>query len=251
MKSFLIGSLPFVDKQDAINFIQTFSLKTLCTLPKLDEREFMLHHSFLGLKSFDYYRNRVRKCSNRDVIEPFEFVLEYDFFKSFQEDYKWQCTGPVTMIETMENHEFDDLLLSEYLEKIILTQRKFNQLNKGHAYLFLDEPVLGMSPEHQPILISFIQNLKESGEFENVSFGLHCCSKVTFELSDIPIDLIALDYTLYTKDEWSVLQANLGAKLVAIQYDSDFNKLDYPLKDEIYESASCGFALSEIEKLII
>ena len=243
MKSFLIGSLPFKDKKIALDFIRKIDLPTLCTLPQLDETEFMLHHAFLGLKNFSYVRNRVHFKPRHESIKPFEFLLEKDFFNSFTDEYKWQVTGPVSLIETMEMHEYDNQLLEEYLEKIILTQRKFNQLNPSKNFLFFDEPMLGTASELVAILVRFINRLKESGEFDNTTFGMHSCSKLDFDITQIPVDLFALDYTLYDSDEWNELQSKLTEKLVAITADSNGEKLNYPLMSEQYQSTSCGQAL--------
>jgi hypothetical protein len=245
MKSFLIGSLPFTDKLEALSFIAKIDIPTLCTLPQLDEKEFMLHHAFLGLKNFAYVRNRIHYTKTNEMVAPFHFQLEEDFFNTFTGEYKWQVTGPVTMIETMEMHENDKELLEQYIEKIILTQRKFNQLNNSASFLFLDEPMLGGASELSSILVQFIQKLKGSGEFSNTTFGMHSCSKLDFDLTQIPVDLFALDYTLYEPDEWNDLQASLTDKLVAIVADSDGKKINYPLMSEQYQSTTCGQALAK------
>lgn len=244
MKSFLIGSLPFQNKDEAIKFIQKIDIPTLCTLPQLDKKEFMLHHAFIGLKSFDYMRNRIHYKNTNESIVPFEFQLEEEFFNTFEGEYKWQVTGPVTMLETMEMHEHDFELLEQYLEKVILTQRKFNQMNGSNSYLFLDEPMLGAASEHHPILIDFIQKLKVSGEFSKTIFGIHSCSKLDFDFSQIPVELYALDFNLYSLDEWNDLQGSLGDKLVAIVADSNGEQIQYPVMSEKYKSTSCGQALA-------
>lgn len=243
MKSFLIGSLPFKNTKDALKFINEFSLPTLCTLPQLEAKEFMLNHSFEGLASFEYKRNRVRKLDKSQGIKPFQFMLENEFFRQDLSEYKWQCSGPVSMIETMEAHENDSQLLSEYTQKIILTQEKFNQLTSAKSYFFLDEPMLGTAPKMESILIKFIQELKANECFKNTSFGIHSCSKLEFDLTSLPVELIALDYQLYQEDEWSKLQQSLNERLVAITKDSNLNVLNYPLKNEKYQSTSCGQAL--------
>lgn len=244
MKSFLIGSLPFKNKKEAIKFIQEIDIPTLCTLPQLDETEFMLNHAFLGLKNFSYVRNRIQyKIANESIL-PFEFQLEEDFFKTFSGEYKWQITGPVTLIETMEMHEHDFELLDQYLEKVILTQRKFNQLCDKNSYLFLDEPMLGTASEHLSILIDFIKKLRATVEFSRTTFGIHSCSKLDFDISAIPVDLYALDFNLYSFDKWNDLQTNLKDKLVAIVADSNGEKIKYPVKSEKYKSTSCGQALA-------
>jgi methionine synthase II (cobalamin-independent) len=243
MKSFLIGSLPFKVTCEAIEFIKKIDIPTLCTLPQLDGHEFMLNHAFIGLKSFDYVRNRVHYKKVSDILSPFEFYIEDEFFDTFKGEYKWQIAGPVTMIKTMEMHEYDDLLLEEYLDKIVMTQRKFNQINKSPNYLFLDEPMLGTSSELKDRLVKFIHNLKKCKEFSKTTFGMHSCSKLDFDISEIPVELFALDYNLYSLDEWKNLQASLEDRLVAIVADSNGQKLNYTFMNEKYKSTSCGQAL--------
>ena len=250
MKSFLIGSLPFKDKEIALKFIKKFDIPTLCTLPQLDETEYMLHHAILGLKNFEYIRNRVHFKLTNKQISPFNFALENEFFDALNGEYKWQAAGPVTLIETMEMHEYDEFLFNEYLEKIVLTQRKFNQLNNTPAYFFLDEPMLGTSIDLLDHLIRFKKALSDSGEFNNIKFGLHCCSKLETDLSKLDFDLIALDFNLYSISEWDELQKELEDKLVAIKWDSDMNENNYPFKVEKFVSSSCGQALCKRDDLL-
>lgn len=249
MKSFLIGSLPHKNIEDAISYIDHFSIPTLCTLPQLVETEFMLHHAFNNLPSFEYFRNRVRKKDHISKILPFEFVLEEAFFKKNLNEYKWQCTGPVSMIETMEMHEHDEQMLSEYLNKIRLTQERFNQKTNAKSYLFLDEPMLGTAPGMETIFIQFLNKLKDQDCFKNTTFGIHSCSKLVFDLAKLPLDLISLDFSLYDLKEWEALQAQLGKRLVAITKNSNFESLDYPLKSETFQSTSCGQALCNVNLL--
>lgn len=249
MKSFLIGSLPFLSKNDALKFLQKFDIPTLVTLPNIDESEFMLHHSFKDLMHFNFQRNRVHKLDSKGTALPFSFLIEDEFFQEDFSEYKWQCTGPVSMIETMEMHEYDQLMLNDYLDKVILTQTKFNKLTSARPFFFVDEPMLGTSGDLRPVLLDFINNLKSHPAFKEVVFGLHCCSKIEFELSDMPFDLFSLDYQLYSKKEWSYLQSQLKDKLVAINWDSDFNPIQYPKSNEKFQSTSCGQALCKRDLL--
>lgn len=247
MKSFLIGSLPHKNIEDAISYIDHFSIPTLCTLPQLDETEFMLHHAFNNLPSFEYLRNRVRKKDHISKILPFEFVLEEAFFKKNLNEYKWQCTGPVTMIETMDMHEHEHILLDEYYEKLRLTQYKFNDKTNGNCYFFLDEPLFGNDEHSISILSKFLKRLKVSEEFTGVNFGIHCCSKCSIDLNILDFDLFALDYELYSKEEWVFIQKSLVSKLVACIGDSNLNSFDYQTYHEVYASTSCGLALTDLD----
>lgn len=249
MKSFLIGSLPHKNKEDALNYLKNFSIPTLCTLPQIDEKEFMLHHAFSDLSCFEYFRNRVRHLEEERKIEPFHFILEDDFFKLKFNEYKWQCTGPVSMIETMEMHEYDQKMLNEYAQKIVLTQKKFNQKSSKKSYLFFDEPMLGTAPGMEKILIGFLTDLKKYDVFKNTIFGLHCCSKLEFDLTHLPVELIALDYSLYDTGEWQQLQSQLKARLVAINCDANGVKFEYCFQSEKYISSSCGQGISKISDL--
>lgn len=267
MKSFLIGSLPHHDLNEALDFSFSLDIPTLVTLPKIDPDEFMVDQAFREIDGYVYQGHNLRP-SSKVYNASLRFLAEEEFFKRLELvrkeqagelpfAYKWQVSGPLTLASSLDHHPDTEDILEKYFLKVLATQTKFNSKSSHAPCLFLDEPVLAFCENKIAALEKFLSRLKSSDAFFKSSFGLHCCSKLSFELlkglfarskSNSGFDLISLDPSLYREEEFDQIQSLLGEKLVFAPCDSKGNKFSYSSKDEKYKSASCGQALCSLEE---
>jgi len=253
VKSFLIGSLPFSDIKSALDYSFSFSIPTLCSLPKLDQDEFMVDQALRETDNYVYKNHRLVK-SEKKYQARLRFCSEEEFFKRLEkrpEDnskYKWQACGPLTLASTLDHHPDENEIIESYIQKLLRTQKSFNQRNTKCVF-FIDEPVLAFAGDGA-YLYKFIQRLRESEEFDSVTIGLHVCSKVSpLLLANLDVDIYSLDLSLYDDQERELLQVSLGKKLVYAPVGSSGEIYEYPASREVYVSASCGHALCPLERM--
>ncbi|MEX0798097.1 MAG: hypothetical protein WD025_01555 [Bacteriovoracaceae bacterium] len=250
MKSFLIGSLPHKNVEEALEYTFSFDIPTLPTLPNIDPNEFMVDQALCELDGFEYIRHGLRD-KNTVYNSSLRFAAREFFFKrAGNKEYKWQASGPLTLMSSLDHHPQTKNILDLYFDKLVKTQAEFNRLSKGKTFFFLDEPVLAFSEESMGLLEKFLCRLKENSAFKDIVFGLHACSKARAEaLRNLSFDLFALDSSLYDKSEWKQLQAELGKRLIFIPVTSKGESTGHPRGQEAFASSSCGLALTSLERL--
>lgn len=249
MKSFLIGSLPFDNIEKALDYSFSFTVPTLCSLPKLDQDEFMVDQALRETDGHEYKNHRLVK-SEKNYQSCLRFQAEDQFFKRLNNgDYKWQACGPMTLASSLDHHPEERAILESYIEKLIRTQEAFNKRSEGTCYFFIDEPSLAFAGD-AAFLYKFIERLRSEAAFKNVQFGLHACSKASpLLLANLDIDLYALDISLYDEEEVKILQVSLADKLVYTPVGSSGEIYEYERDREAFVSSTCGHALCRLDRM--
>ncbi len=244
MKSFLIGSVPFESVDEALDYVFSFDVPTLPNLPKIFENEFMLNQAFDVLKGYKFTGAGLKEDRDKQGAN-LHFSARDGFFERLDSDYKWQACGPLTLLSALDHHPESERIVKQYLDRLISTQKEFNLLSDKSFLFFLDEPVLAFCENDKDILKNLYIELKSSSAFDNAMFGVHVCSKVGFEtLTELELDLYAIDPSLYDKDEIKRMQQLLGQRLVYTPVSSKGLRISYNRLEEIYSAPACGGALS-------
>ncbi len=159
-----IGSLPYDNIDDAVNYSSRHDIPFLPELP------------LLGDSMMDYIKNPGQnKCLDifRQKTKGSEIV-------------KVQCIGPATLV--ISGYSEDDAVSRVYEHVSAIT----SGFEVGEIILFLDEPALGQAGFDfkalwAPILESF-----------NCTFGVHVCGNMNWDdMFDSDIHIISFDASLY------------------------------------------------------
>lgn len=230
-----VGSLPFTDPLQALNYTFEFDLPVLFSLPKKDPDEFMLTQVIKSLKL---------DSKNWDHASLAEISIPYmDLFRKRHDgsDFKYQLVGPHTLwkcidtkniLKRSNQSDFYDYILAKYTNAL----KELSAI--GELIFFLDEPMLAeQSGNDLTLLEDFIEKLRPFCK----EIGLHCCGKVLKkQLPRIELDYLNLDLELYdTKTEPFILEITapgLGDKSSFI-----------PTQNTRLLTPSCGLALKSIE----
>lgn len=246
LTSFLIGSLPHKDVDEALDLAFAVDLPTLPNLPGIEEDEFMVDQALREIDGYTYKGHTLRP-DGPDHKSALRFLAAEKFFSRLEGAYKWQACGPVTLASSLDHHPDTEEIIKKYFLKLAFTQKQFNKRSKDKSYFFLDEPVLGFNEASSGALGSFLRDLRSHEAFDETFFGLHSCSKVSLDsLAGLDFDLFALDPSLYSAEEWKEIRERLGSRLVYVCAGSKGEEIDYPIWKECYITAACGQALSSI-----
>lgn len=255
MKTFHVGSLPFLSVEQALDFTFKFDIPTLFTLPKLDNGQLigsdMIH--LLDLGSVNGYENIKVNDPTLAVTKKLTPYYAEEFFKRFEktenETFKYQGIGPISfysILKRSNNVAFKDVyrfLLNVYTDLFA------SLANHGKVILVLDEPMLGSDflSTHQA-LNNFVEDLEKT--YPEVL--VHCCAKLSMqEISQMNMGM-NLDLNLYSDDELRSL--NIAAPGLSNQRDKNYNILAIKnlLKEAKYFTPSCGLAyktLGEVDEI--
>lgn len=159
-----IGSLPYDDVEQAVDYSLRHDIPFLPELPRL------------GDAMLDY----IKSPGKLSCLETFKQKVE-----GF-ETVKIQCVGPATLLLSGYSEDEAITRTCQHIDAIV------NGLNVGGIILFLDEPALGqVGFDYQrlwsPLLESF-----------NTTSGVHICGNMNWdELFSSDIDIISFDASKY------------------------------------------------------
>ncbi|MFC1794206.1 hypothetical protein ACFL3Q_11530 [Planctomycetota bacterium] len=159
-----IGSLPYDDIDQAVEYSLRHDIPFLPELPKL------------GDAMMDY----IKQPGSMSCLETFKRkVAGFDVVKI-------QCVGPATLI--LGGYEQDEAFsrVYQHIEAII------NGLDAGNVILFLDEPALGhVGFDYQQLWSLLFESFE-------VTSGVHTCGNMNWdELFASEIDIISFDASKY------------------------------------------------------
>ena len=159
-----IGSLPYDDVEQAIDYSLRHDIPFLPELPKLGDAMLDYIKNPGQLSCLDTFKRRVKGC----------------------ETVKIQCVGPATLLLSGYSEDQAIARTCQHIDALI------NGLNVGSIILFLDEPALGQAGFDYKRLWS---PLFES--FDTTS-GVHICGNMNWdELFNSDIDIISFDASQY------------------------------------------------------
>jgi len=249
VKTTHIGSLPFLNIEDAINFNKEFDLPVLSTLPNMSSNEFMVNQLSIGISGSSLINFKI----NIDELEfaP-DFKLHFlmlDQFKSEfkRRDIKWQIIGPITFIKSFEDSLSDSQVkkLLNWYQSVILNFYRDHKDSFKKILFILDEPLFDIKFKSE--LIYILDLLKKT----DMDIGIHCCSHLgACDLADIKLDYLSIDCSLYNQQELLSIK-NIATNLISGVVDTVTGDICYPISEIIktskYFSPTCGLAFSEIK----
>lgn len=210
-----IGSLPFTDIDQALEYSFQHDLPFLPQLPQLNEDEMMVTQSLDD--SFETY-----SCFVPFLMQCIEKKIP---------TVKMQLAGPVTCSVVVE--EPIEFVIPQILAKIDDMVTPFTEVGIKVLF-FIDEPMLFVNFDSplQIQLKKFFQEMKQKG----LTIGLHCCSNPEWgPILDLGIDYLSFDahasYQDLMKSEKFTKFRNQGGKVILGidprgNIDFDFNVAD-------------------------
>jgi len=197
-----IGSLPFSDIDEAIDYSFKHEIPYLPQLPKLCPSEFMIHKTLGNLVD-----QRDQKSSSHSNIAE---LIEGKFLQRLQsspvETVKLQFCGPITAIAYLENQgEVIDASLLTKVEKCIVesVHQLTGKLSSTgvSSIVFLDEPgvnrVTHIFKEYGINLWDGLSRVLAAIRGSGVKTGVHCCCECDWgSLLDRRMDYLSFDMGL-------------------------------------------------------
>lgn len=205
-----VGSLPFTNPKDAINYSFQFDLPVLFSLPNFDSSQFMgkdiVDMLDIGVYTNDHKieLNETYQLSTKEINPPFLDLFIEEMSKRGKSNFKYQLVGPITFYKLVSST--DDVCLEEIGE--FLFQKYKNLLNTlrplGLKYFSLDEPSLrGASSDEILFLVDFTTKLEE---VTKTAIIIHSCAKLDLEnIGKLRQLALNLDLSLYSNEEISKL----------------------------------------------
>ena len=159
-----IGSLPYDDVDEAVEYSLRHDIPFLPELPKL------------GDAMMEYIKNP----GNLSCLDTFKRKVEG------RETVKVQCVGPATVI--LGGYDQDEAFsrVYQHIDAIM------NGLNAGNVILFLDEPALGqVGFDYQQLWTPLFQSF-------DVTPGVHVCGNMNWDdLFSSEVEIISFDASKY------------------------------------------------------
>lgn len=162
-----IGSLPFIQIDQAIEFTFKFDIPVLFTLPQLDAKQFM------GVDVLSMTHN----LTSLDIELPYE----REFFKRLDSQdsniFKAQLIGPITL----QKYFLKEQALEKVASKLGILYRNLIKrfIKKGNLFFIIDEPALNSRYE-----VEFLNEFFKRLNILDCEVGLHCCSDIDEEIFD-------------------------------------------------------------------
>lgn len=250
MKTTHVGSLPFDNIEDALNYTFRFDVPVIFTLPNLNKKDF-IHLEVIDLLDCGSFKDgKIDLDLNRNS-KSIKLRYEEEFLKRFNRSekkvFKIQLIGPVSLY-SLSNHnyslqEVSDFLIEKYSE---LSQR----LNKfGDLFFCIDEPLLNKTVLNKvKIINSFLKSLPMPKEL----VGIHSCCKLPVEeINKIECSNMNLDCSLYSIEELnSIDQFSFPGGLNKILLNNHCAKISCINLEKInYLSPSCGLYYESLNSL--
>ena len=196
-----IGSLPFLDEKEALEYSFAHSIPFLPQLPRLHPSEEMIHQSLQGFPAYDLLILTESPPSRLSTLNAHTAGFIPSSFSSLSvcwEGYlkrllrvrppqaKLQLAGPVTCLEVLK-HRYRQELTPEWIHSCAewLKQRALHgceQVKKtGSKPLFVwDEPCLFLKPTHRESLpqVLVLKELMDELQSQDIDVGIHCCGEI-------------------------------------------------------------------------
>ncbi len=227
-----IGSLPFKDIDEALDFTFKFDLPVLFTLPKLNSNDLM--ENSIG-----------QILTHKSVTVPYES----EFFKSLNEKnikaFKYQLTGPYTALRILDHIDPHHGHSLDYIIECLSAryQELLDRWSQYDVLIMLDEPMLASCSDDDFLkVLAFIESLDVGGK------ALHCCDKLDIERVNLIGQrcCIHLDLSLYSISDLKHLKVDLisGFSMVLLGDQAGLKSyLKGTLRDGAIIAPSCGLAL--------
>jgi hypothetical protein len=248
-----VGSLPFLNTEDALDFTFDFDIPVLFTLPMMEPKEFMHLEMISNLGIGEFSENKI-KFNDLDINSSFEIKSQYEepFFKRFKSSgckrFKYQQTGPVTLFELSDKALTIDQIFDYLLVKF--TQLLVRYRDYGQVLFIIDEPMLNINfSKYRDKFNLFLEALSK---LDGVEIGVHICSKMSVEeLNELRCKYIHFDSSLYTPDEFSEITNTrfFGVSVPDNTNEYIASKSSYFLQNAEIISPSCGLALKNIKTI--
>lgn len=229
-----IGSLPFVDLKESIEFIKK-NFKDIPFLPQLPKLNFREDMNIQMIENMPGIKLKGRKIifsySEEEISNTYQKVEEDDleYFK-ISKDYgigmyellntqidgiflKGQLSGPITFLSTVKDIEGKSLIFNEIFEDIFIKVIGMKGLwiaqkikeKKKIPIIFYDEPVMSsfgsafFPIEKNRIINIFSELIKFLKERDNnILLGIHCCGNTDWNIFlNLNIDILSFDAFSY------------------------------------------------------
>ena len=251
-----IGSLPFLDIEDAIDYTFKFDIPVLFTLPILHPNEFMgqdiLNQLKIPFRMVDHkiYLEESSLVTSSELIPPHYDRFINECVKRNRDEFKYQLIGPFTfykMMTSSSNIAFKDawnFLFDKYLHL-------FDLFDSYKIIFFIDEPSIFLaSTEELSLIKSFMDRLSVHKNIKNI--GIHFCSKLHprhFELFSPYI--INFDISQYISTELSEVKGfnSCGISAPYTNVQDNLGIIKSKTKDRLYFTPSCGLAFDSSSSL--
>ncbi|MCM8772778.1 MAG: hypothetical protein NC922_06980 [Candidatus Omnitrophica bacterium] len=225
-----IGSLPFIDLKESIEFIKN-NFKDIPFLPQLPRLNFKEEMNIQVIEKMPGIELKERKInfsySEEEILNVYQKITENDveYFKISREYgigmyellntkiegmfLKGQLAGPVTFLSAVKDEEGKPLIFNEMLEDIFIKILGMKGLwiakqieERGKIpVIFYDEPVMASfgsaffpidKNRVKNILMELIKFLRDRDK--NILLGIHCCGNTDWSIFlDLDIDILSFD----------------------------------------------------------
>lgn len=251
MKTTHIGSLPFLNIEQALEYTFQFDIPAIPTLPKLNKNQYLatdlIHLLGLQVEGDSTYKISKPLQESNEEIEPF-FLNEFlEKFKDSQKsEFKYQGLGPISFYKLLSNYQqvdFKDVyevLLDRY-KKVILKLKPH-----GLSTFFLDEPMLY---EDFRGSVAALNRFVEELNVERVFSAVHCCGKLKpSEINQAQFPM-SLDFNLYSREERQRFNNRIvpGVSFLGDARPDYFSEVQTNCYHRI--SPSCGLALKSLNEV--
>ncbi|UCH88516.1 MAG: hypothetical protein JSV49_09685 [Thermoplasmata archaeon] len=157
-----VGSVPFTDQKDAVEYSRKHDIPYLPELTKCGE-------------SMQNYLNSTEPLACAPLFSEYSYDIA-----------KLQSVGPVTAMNFKLSEDIATLKIIDHIS------RNLKYINAKKIILFLDEPVLGQSG------LPFVKMWENIFEEFDVIRGVHTCGNMLWDqLFNAKIDIINFDASLY------------------------------------------------------
>lgn len=247
-----VGSLPFTDVNEALDFTFSFDIPALFSLPKLNSNEFIGADLLSGL-GVSYEKKDHLLHTDKSFLagkQTLELAHEKSFFdrleKAKKQIFKTQLVGPYTLYRLLACEDLSFNELCTFLESVYV-QKIEQWLTRGDGlFVALDEPYLAQITQDELIIFKgFVKKVLKLLMTKRLNLYVHCCAHLSVEqveqIKDIELNL---DLGLYSRDEIMKL-----SNLRYLGGDKISEKLYLPVisgTQSILLLPSCGLAFKSI-----
>jgi len=251
-----IGSLPFLNVEDAIDYTFKFDIPVLFSLPILNSKEFMgqdiLHQLKIPFRMVDHkiHLEVSSLCTTSELIPAYFDLFINECLKRNRDEFKYQLIGPFTfykMMTSSSNISFKDswnFLIDKYLHL-------FDLFDNYKLIFFIDEPSIFLASEEELSLIkSFMDRLSVHKNTMNI--GIHFCSKLHTSHFDLfsPY-IINFDISQYISTELSEVKGfnSCGISVPYANVQDNLGIIKSKTEDRLFFTPSCGLAFDTSSSL--
>jgi len=252
-----IGSLPYTDFDQALDFTFQFDIPVLFTLPKLDPTQQMHAQFVLPMQIGQIGEKTIILDEKKFLYSSDIFIPHYwnEFSKSLEnkhiKKFKFQLMGPVSFIKLVGDLDSLNITKQQIFERLSqIYANTLQVLSSNYDVLFfLDEPMFNTA-SHEDINL-FNKLVNNLNSLTRVEIGMHVCSKVeSSTLNLVKIAIKNLDMNLYSSEELQLFTGlNSWGTVNLSKITHHYGMSQYVGSGELYITPSCGLAFDLIEDL--